>query len=115
MSNEIVILFIGILYTALIVCLFYGLVLPLIKDQEEIQQWIDKWEEDQSTKGIEFVYSRPILINEDSISSGGGGYMPEPEINMVTVCENQRVVDHNGDFIGYGKEAFDKIGIKHEH
>ena len=53
--------------------------------------------------------------NHGSISSGGGGYMPEPEIDMVTVCENQIVVDHNGDFIGYGKEAFDKLGIKYEN
>ena len=58
--------------------------------------------------------ARLEVTNHGVISSGGGGYMPEPEINMVTVCENQRVVDHNGDFIGYGKEAFDKLGIEHE-
>ena len=64
--------------------------------------------------GIDMARTMAVT-NHGVISSGGGGYMPEPEINIATVCENQRVVDHNGDFIGHGKEAFDKLGIKHEH
>ncbi len=50
MSNQEIMIVIAALYLSLVVLLFYGLVVPLIEDHKEIQNWLDQCDKENAKR-----------------------------------------------------------------